>query len=74
MFSIICKIKEIYRTIRYSMYISGHEFVEQDNNDLKCEVCGFVSETKLHISNPIETSYGIHPSEIVGTEIRRLNK
>lgn len=41
---IICYAKEFYYTIRYNQYISGHDFIELDNNDLRCEICGYISK------------------------------
>lgn len=43
---IICWIKTIWRTINRSaffsdfIYIDGCDFVEQENGDLICEICG----------------------------------
>ena len=44
---IICKLKTLWYTIRYSRsmtIISGHEYVEQEDGTLKCSVCGDISE------------------------------
>lgn len=48
MLSIICFFKTIYRTITSywlfeGVYISGHDFIEQEDMSLKCEICGKVS-------------------------------
>lgn len=40
----ICWFQEWYRTIRYGVWISGHDFVEQEDKSLKCEICGKVSK------------------------------
>ncbi len=43
---IICCIKTIWRTVQRPAfwldftYISGHDYIEQENGDLICEVCG----------------------------------
>lgn len=47
LFIIICWLAEIYYTFRYKSVISGHEFIEQDNGDLKCSVCGMVSKVEI---------------------------
>jgi hypothetical protein len=50
-FIIICWIKGIYWTYLYSSFnslslgfISGHDFVEQDDNTLKCKICNKISK------------------------------
>lgn len=40
----ICWITELYYSLRYNSLISGHDFVEQNNGSLKCEICGEVSK------------------------------
>lgn len=38
---IICLIKGLYRSFPFIGYpISGHDYVEQENGDLVCEICG----------------------------------
>ena len=49
MLILICYIKTIWRTITSNwffegIYISGHDFIEQEDNILKCEICGKVSK------------------------------
>ena len=46
---LICIIKTIYRTLTSSWFwegveISGHDYIEQDNGELKCEICGRISK------------------------------
>jgi hypothetical protein len=38
-FSIVCIAQEIYRTLRYGVPISGHDYIER-GNFLECEICG----------------------------------
>ena len=47
--SIICLFRTIWYTITltawpFSPYMSGHEYVEQDDRSLKCKICGKISE------------------------------
>lgn len=39
----ICWITELFWALRYNQNISGHDFVEQKDGSLKCEICGKVS-------------------------------
>lgn len=36
----ICWLTEVYYQFRYLQIISGHDYVEQDDGTLRCEVCG----------------------------------
>lgn len=42
----ICYIKGIWRSIQvgwpFSYPVAGHDYVEQKNGDLICEVCGHI--------------------------------
>lgn len=40
----ICWIIELYWLIMYGAFISGHNYIEQKNGSLKCEVCGKISK------------------------------
>jgi len=47
--SIIFLLRTIWYTITltawpFSPYMSGHEYVEQDDRSLKCKICGKISE------------------------------
>lgn len=52
MLELICLIKTIWRTLPTFPWfmngefvsISGHDYVEQENGDLVCEVCGKISK------------------------------
>lgn len=43
-FSLICLFQTIYRTIYCGTYVSGHDYIEQDDGSLKCELCGKISK------------------------------
>jgi hypothetical protein len=40
----ICWITEIYYQFKYKQIISGHEFIQQDDGTLKCDICKKVSK------------------------------
>jgi hypothetical protein len=40
----ICWITEVYYQFRYNEIISGHEYIEQEDGSLKCDICGFISK------------------------------
>lgn len=44
----LCFFNGLYRTVKYSpdpldIWVSGHDYVEQENSTLKCERCDFIS-------------------------------
>lgn len=47
--NLICLLKTIYlnldiNTLLNRAYISGHDYVEQKNGNLKCKICGDISK------------------------------
>lgn len=40
----ICWITEVYYAIFYNSLISGHDYIEQDDGSLKCDICGKISK------------------------------
>ena len=46
-FSVICFLQSVYRSLKTNLSVSGHDYIEVENNDmyqtLKCEICGKVS-------------------------------
>lgn len=40
----ICWFTEVYYQLRYGQIISGHEYIEQDDRSLKCDICGYISK------------------------------
>ena len=52
MICLICLFKTIWRTVKGKQFwfggfpISGHDFIEQKDGSLMCEMCGFISKWK----------------------------
>lgn len=42
----ICFITEVIYSARYGIPVSGHDYIEQDNGELKCDMCGKVSKCR----------------------------
>lgn len=42
-FTPICWFTGIYYQVVYKQIISGHSYIEQEDGNLKCEICGKVS-------------------------------
>ena len=42
----ICWATGIFWSLKYNSLISGHEYTELNNRDLKCDICGIISRGK----------------------------